>query len=1638
MTIAATTSGRSLERIVEALTQYGMKPRQQRPEDFMALCPAHEDQRASLHINYDHGEQRTLLHCFAGCDFADVLAGIGLQVSDAFDKPLEPSERRRRDDKPRPVKRTPLPKRITSEDTPEEPEIPAKAWSETAVYSYANEAGEVVQEVIRLEATIDGRTHKRFIQRFINPRTGRWVKTKPETFVPALYSQADVLQAIAAGRPVYLVEGEKDADNGAAAGLITTTNAQGAGAFPAELAQLLAGGDVRIVVDRDKAGAKRAIDVHAMLLAADPDTRVTVLLPAVEDEKADLTDHLEAGHGADGLVEITLDDAALLAQAEEVRKSLLRRLAVAADEAIAQADDGDDTAAQRWVREAEELLLRIRAACRVDDTVKLTSTGEQLRLELASLEQQAAAQAKRARELDRAQVIPLHDEPGEGGDGGEIFDGGVNVEGVPISGPDYRVVDGRTVRVHHTKDGVRYQLIMDGWCELLEERTADDGEDAFSDPDEIAPAKPRDSYKFRFCRRQRDEDGKPIKASNGRSFAIEERTVVFDSDAVRTRSWVHSLPWPGMLASTTTKGIAEAYDAMFKARRPKPDASKLIYKQPGWRRTAFGNVFVHAGGAIGPNGHMDVPTRFDPDGRFRAYRLPEPSQDAQQLRDAWLEATVPLQQELPARIIAPLLAAVWTSVFNQTSLVTHLAGARATAKTGTASLAMQYLAPLMHGGVRRKAQLSGTDGGGTVTAFVLALGEFGHVCVLGDDFAPDSAAEKQRKKMEDIGRAYHDAAPKALGTRDGKPTRSYRPIVATLITTGEMTAGGSADTRYLNLPINGGDITDISVRYRRLESEGRIGKRALLGSSLIQYIAQHWDGLYGEWSEGRGEIPQQLNQQWQQRIGAQTSDIGLISRYSDDATVRQYGIRLMLRMLVERGAITSKEAAAFEQWAIDGLAEAYHYQDNRVGDPATQFLGALHDSIFNGTAYVSTVDGQAPDDEEIARALGWRSRISGPNVDWEPRGRERVGVLEGDRLYLMPVPAFKAARAAAAAAGEPLSETPYSVGSSFIAHGYMDSEGGKQQVRRRFEGGRKRVWDIPLDALLNAGDDDTTPDGTNEPTAPEQPDSGAQRQPEPLPEPPAEAVDEAVYEPIPEDVQPVADPAEAAPAATTTDDAHSVPTPLPAAPAKGTSFRASCAVLDERGLWLPDGELIDIGTVLGEPVRHLGSFVHLSMRLGLGAWTDGWQHSPGTIYLTREAALKLDIPVDKLPRNPDQWSPFLKEHTTDNPLVTAAVRAGWIISENDDRAFINGATSIRADGAYHVGVRLSLLDAMRDDVKSILTDDDGQRIQDWSSVARRFDKLAQHGLPFKHSASSTGLNVLKASLSAASRADVVAPSKLIEPSEFHGTEADFNWTRKPTQNEAEQRFVHAYDRSGSYLAALAGLQLGTGRPEHIENGGTYVKGAQAYYRVTVPEAPTWGAPHPFGRYAHTRIGKTSWIAAPTFELAQQLEMDLEIHEAYIWHESKRYFDKWYQTLRDARTSLDTADPDDQAARDVVKAIYTRTIGMFGSEEYLKGRDMFAPERRHAIIAKARANIYRKVQQIGQQTGIWPLAMQTDTIIYASDIEDPIAAWPGDADKDLGRGLGKYKHEASALMSEHAEYLNGGDYRGKRALGLNEE
>jgi hypothetical protein len=58
------------------------------PGRWIAACPAHKDRSPSLSIR-EIDDGRILIHDFGGCSTSDVLAAIGLSLSDLFDRSLE-------------------------------------------------------------------------------------------------------------------------------------------------------------------------------------------------------------------------------------------------------------------------------------------------------------------------------------------------------------------------------------------------------------------------------------------------------------------------------------------------------------------------------------------------------------------------------------------------------------------------------------------------------------------------------------------------------------------------------------------------------------------------------------------------------------------------------------------------------------------------------------------------------------------------------------------------------------------------------------------------------------------------------------------------------------------------------------------------------------------------------------------------------------------------------------------------------------------------------------------------------------------------------------------------------------------------------------------------------------------------------------------------------------------------------------------------------------------------------------------------------------------------------------------------------------------------------------------------------------
>lgn len=251
-----------------------------------ALCPSHDDHRESFSFRLD--DKGIQFKCHAGCERKAILAAMGIKETDVW---------------------------VPSPRPPRGPVI-------EATYPYRDETGRLLFETVRLFP-------KKFFQR--RPATpmdppekvkrdqdGReWVnslKGADGRPIPrVLYRLPEILAAVAAGRTVFVVEGEKDADALVRLGLDATTAPQGAGKWDHSFSLPLARA-ARVVVCPDNdppaqdskekgfPGQRHAADIVRSLLNAGiaPDHLQVLELPGAKDA----SDWIAAGGTADAFLRL--------------------------------------------------------------------------------------------------------------------------------------------------------------------------------------------------------------------------------------------------------------------------------------------------------------------------------------------------------------------------------------------------------------------------------------------------------------------------------------------------------------------------------------------------------------------------------------------------------------------------------------------------------------------------------------------------------------------------------------------------------------------------------------------------------------------------------------------------------------------------------------------------------------------------------------------------------------------------------------------------------------------------------------------------------------------------------------------------------------------------------------------------------------------------------------------------------------------------------------------------------------------------------------------------------------------------------------------------------------------------------------
>ncbi len=266
----------TLSDVVDALARANCQPTSHGNDSYTARCPVHEADGSGHKpsISIARGDKvDVVMNCHAGCSRSAIMAALGIQS--------------------------------TSGKAGSRRSAGAGSRRIVSTYPYHDASGRLVFEKVRYEP-------KDFRIRH-HDASGAEVWQLPRGIEPPLYRLPAVKAAMASDEPIYLVEGEKDADRLAAAGLCATTNFDGAAAggqkpkWRDSYTAALAGADVVLMPDNDEPG--RAHMRHVAAALAGKALVHWLELPGLT-AKGDVSDWLDAGHTIDELKRIAADATA--------------------------------------------------------------------------------------------------------------------------------------------------------------------------------------------------------------------------------------------------------------------------------------------------------------------------------------------------------------------------------------------------------------------------------------------------------------------------------------------------------------------------------------------------------------------------------------------------------------------------------------------------------------------------------------------------------------------------------------------------------------------------------------------------------------------------------------------------------------------------------------------------------------------------------------------------------------------------------------------------------------------------------------------------------------------------------------------------------------------------------------------------------------------------------------------------------------------------------------------------------------------------------------------------------------------------------------------------------------------------------
>ncbi|MYW31115.1 helix-turn-helix domain-containing protein [Streptomyces sp. SID2119] len=259
-------------------------------------------------------------------------------------------------------------------------------------------------------------------------------------------------------------------------------------------------------------------------------------------------------------------------------------------------------------------------------------------------------------------------------------------------------------------------------------------------------------------------------------------------------------------------------------------------------------------------------------------------------------------------------------------------------------------------------------------------------------------------------------------------------------------------------------------------------------------------------------------------------------------------------------------------------------------------------------------------------------------------------------------------------------------------------------------------------------------------------------------------------------------------------------------------------------------------------------------------------------------------------------------------------------------------------------------------------------------------------------------------------------------------EEAYQWVRSVqtlSDEECALPWAVGLDLNTAFLAAAARLVVGLSAPDHFHapKFNPKIPGSWLADLSHIELDPR--LPSPFTPDG-TRPTGPAWYQTHTLAYAQELGHDVHPIEAYLRRETGAYLDPWHDRLKNAYVdtladlgvtkdltgveflaAMEQHKQNDPALAAVLAAIKATVKGGVGKlrerpqgKSYKEGepwpalaRPTWRPDIRAAVISKARVNMHRKLNNMAKMTGMYPLAVLSDCVVYPSPGESPLDFLP---------------------------------------------